>query len=89
MANRRNGSPENGPFLDGVKARLMEAAEEGRSLDVILAVRGHVTPLGGTRRGRWRLRTSQGHVLSFRPEFVIAFEGAAQKDGRPDGSAAR
>ncbi len=79
MADKRNGFlEESAPSLDGVNARLSEAAQSGQPLDVILAVRGRISPVPGKHRGKWRMRTSQGHVLTFRPEFVVAFNGAAQ-----------
>jgi hypothetical protein len=90
MADRRIASRENACIVDGINARLDEAARNGRPLDVIFAVRGRVFPVAGKHRGRWRMRTGDGHVLTFRPEFVVAFKGAAEaSDGRSQSAASR
>jgi hypothetical protein len=75
MADRRNGSLESTRFLDGINARLSEAAQSGQPLDVIFAVRGRISPVPGKHLTKWRMRTSQGHVVTFRAEFVVAFNG--------------
>ena len=69
--NARQDSPD--PWLlDAVTARLAEAARTGEPLDLVLSVRGRVWPVPGKNRGRWRMRTPRGWVVTFRPEFVIA-----------------
>jgi hypothetical protein len=71
-----NGEPaRSASFLDEVTARLTEAAKNAAPLELIFAVRGRVEPVAGRRGARWRLRTPRGHVVTFRPEFVIAFNG--------------
>jgi hypothetical protein len=61
--------------FDEIRDRLAEAARTGRPLALILSVSGKVWPVAGKQGGRWRMRTGRGHVFTFRPEFVIAFEG--------------
>ena len=62
-------------LLDGINVRLNEAARTGAPVEVILSVRGRVEPVPGKHGERWRLRTGRGYVVSFRPEFVVAFNG--------------
>ncbi len=50
-------------------ARLLEAAEVGGRVEVILVLRGTVRPHGV---GRWRMRTDGGHVVTFPAEGVVA-----------------
>jgi hypothetical protein len=52
MADTRNGSLESTCLLDGINARLGEAARTGQPLDVIFSVRGRVSPVPGKHRGR-------------------------------------
>jgi hypothetical protein len=72
-----------------VNARLSEAAEAGAALELILVVKGRIRPVLGRHGGRWRVRTSRGHVVTFRPEFVVAFHATgrahetAQRSRRP------
>lgn len=76
-----DGEPaRSASFLDEVTARLTEAAKNATPLELIFAVRGRVEPVAGRRGARWRLRTGRGHVVTFRPEFVIAFNGASHVD---------
>lgn len=55
-----------------VNARLLEAAEAGQTIEVILVVRGKVRPVRGPDRRRWRMRVDSDHVLTFRAESVVA-----------------
>jgi hypothetical protein len=61
--------------LREIRDRLAEAERTGRPLTLILSVSGKVWPVAGKRGERWRMRTGRGHIFTFRPEFVIAFEG--------------
>ena len=54
-----------------VDTRLGEAAQAGEWVELVFAVRGRVDRVAGRHRHRWRIRTRRGHVVSFRPEFVI------------------
>lgn len=76
-ASRRSAS-----YRDEVTARLSEAARSGVPLELVFAVRGRVQPVAGKRGQRWRLRTGRGHVVTFRTEFVLAFNGLGQPLGR-------
>jgi hypothetical protein len=58
--------------ISGVNARLVEAAEAGETIEVILVVRGKVRPVRGADRRRWRMRVDSDHVLTFRAEAVVA-----------------
>ena len=58
--------------VSGVNARLVEAAEHGQTIEVILVVRGKVRPVSGSDGRRWRMRIDREHVLTFRPETVVA-----------------
>jgi hypothetical protein len=69
--NRARGSDSS---IAEVNARLSEAAAAGAAVELILVVKGHVRSVPGRHRGRWRVRTGTGHVVSFRPEFVVAFK---------------
>lgn len=53
-----------------IKARLTEAAERGRTVELILVVQGKVRPVGGG--DRWRIRMGDRHVLTFRAGAVVA-----------------
>ena len=55
-----------------VNARLVEAAEAGHTVEVILVVRGKVRPVRGPDRRRWRMRVDGDHVLTFRADAVVA-----------------
>ena len=77
MADGRNDRRTSLPILDGISARLGEAAKSGNPLNLILSVRGRVSPVPG-KPGRWRVRTSRGYVISFRCEFVVAFDGTGR-----------
>ena len=58
--------------VTGVNARLVEASEEGRSIELILVVRGKVRPVRGSDGRRWRMRIDREHVLTFRADTVVA-----------------
>ena len=75
MADARDEQRRSASFLDEVNARLSEAARTGAPLELIFAVRGRVEPVPGRHGQRWRLRTGRGHIVTFRPEFLIAFSG--------------
>jgi hypothetical protein len=67
----------------GINARLVQAAETGETLELILVLRGKVRPV---RSGdRWRVRTDRRHVLTFRADAVVA----ATPMPRPPRSSAR
>jgi hypothetical protein len=84
MADAQN----DGSRLDGINARLSEAAHTGEPLSLIITVRGRVSPVPGKHRGRWRVRTGRGYVLSFRSEFVVAFDGTGHAHEAPSMTAA-
>ncbi|HLK10985.1 MAG TPA: hypothetical protein VKW76_06360 [Candidatus Binatia bacterium] len=54
-----------------IHARLTDAAERGRAVELILVVRGKVRPVNGSG-DRWRIRTDGRHVLTFRAGAVVA-----------------
>jgi hypothetical protein len=58
--------------LSAVNARLVEAAESGQTVEVILVVRGRIRPVRGADRRRWRMRVDRDHVLTFHAESVVA-----------------
>ncbi|HLY38276.1 MAG TPA: hypothetical protein VKU61_09585 [Candidatus Binatia bacterium] len=66
-----------------VNARLSAASDVRETVDLILAVRGRVVTAPGARRQRWRIRTQRGHVLTFRPEFVVAVTPARRRPAGP------
>src|SRR5262245_39061126 len=68
---------ETASFVLDVSTRLSEAARTGAPLEVMLVVRGRVEPVPRRNGHRWRLRTTRGHVVTFRPEFVVAFNGVS------------
>ena len=78
MTNAQDEPRRDASLLNEINARLSEAAESGAPLELVFAVRGRVEPVSGKHRGRWRLRTGRGHVVTFRPEFVIAFNATGQ-----------
>ncbi len=80
---RRDTETPNDMFLDEVNMRLEEATRNGTPLRLILTVRGRVEPVGGRSGERWRIRTGQGYVITFRPEFVVAFDGAKDTSDAP------
>jgi hypothetical protein len=87
MADAQNDGCENGSLLDGINARLSDAAQTGEALNLIITVRGRVSPVPGKHRGRWRVRTGRGYVLSFRSEFVVAFNGTGHAHEAPRATA--
>ena len=72
-----DGSSGSVLLLDGIIGRLADAARAGAPVEVILSVRGRLQPVPGKHGERWRVRTSRGYVVSFRPDFVVAFKGAS------------
>ena len=75
--------PRHRAIVDIEGKRLLdEATKRSEPLELIISVRGTVGPAGGKHRGRWRVRTRQGHVFTFRPEFVVAITSA--ENGRRD-----
>lgn len=62
-----------------IEARLTEATARGEPLEVILSVRGRVRAAGP---GRWRIRTADDHILTFRAEAVVAVTPAPKS--RPE-----
>jgi len=73
-------------FLSEVTTRLTEAARSGAPLEVILVLRGRIEPVPRKNGHRWRLRTPRGHVVTFRPEFVVAFNGVGGNGSKPSGN---
>ncbi len=77
LAAARRGSGRNAVVSEAddrtleIKARLTEAAERGRTVELILVVQGKVRPVGGGG-DRWRIRTGSRHVLTFRAGAVVA-----------------
>jgi hypothetical protein len=70
--------------LGAAHARLVEAAQTGASVEVILVVRGRVRPVrapGGAVR--WRVRGEGDHVLTFRAESVVAATPLPSAGRRP------
>ena len=61
-----------------IEARLIEATARGEPLEVILSVRGRVRMVG---EGRWRIRTADDHILTFRAESVVAVTPAPKGRG--------
>jgi hypothetical protein len=71
--------------ISEVNARLVEAAEAGQTIEIILVVRGKVRPVRPDMR-RWRMRVDSDHVLTFRADSVVAAtpvpRGNGQRPGR-------
>ncbi len=63
--------------LLSVEGRLTEAALSGEMVEVILVLRGKVSPARAA--GRWRIRVPGQRVLSFSADAVVAATSA----GRP------
>ena len=53
-----------------IEARLADAAEAGRTLEVILVFRGRVRR--ASRPGRWRMRLTGGGVATFTADAAVA-----------------
>jgi hypothetical protein len=72
--------------ISEVNARLVEAAEAGQTIEIILVVRGKVRPVRGPDMRRWRMRVDSDHVLTFRADSVVAAtpvpRGNGQRPGR-------
>src|SRR5215470_11936486 len=84
MRGSKNRGRDSDAFITEVNARLSEAAAAGATVELILVVKGRVRPVHGRHRERWRVRTGLGHVVTFRPEFVVAFNGGSHLEpGRP------
>ena len=56
-----------------IEGRLAQAAESGETLEVILVLRGKVRRAAGAHR--WRVRLTEGGVLTFSAETVVAATG--------------
>ena len=67
--------------IRSIEARLAEATARGEPLEVILAVRGRVREVG---QGRWRIRTADDHILTFRAASVVAITPAVKVRPDPD-----
>jgi len=80
MRGSKNRGRDSDAFITEVNARLSEAAAAGATVELILVVKGRVRPVPGRHRERWRVRTGLGHVVTFRPEFVVAFNGTRNAD---------
>jgi len=78
MADGHDEARRDPSFIDEINARLVDAARRGAPLELVFAVRGRVEPVPGRHGERWRVRTTRGNVVTFRPEFVIAFAGASE-----------
>ena len=63
-----NGEREQDP-RGSQATRLTSDARE--TVAVFLAVRGRVVSVQRVQRQRWRIWTQEGHVTTFRPEFVV------------------
>ena len=74
---------EDVPCVAGVNGRLSEAETDREPLELIFSVRGTVCRVVGRHPGRWRVRTSEGHVVTFRPEFVVAVNRSKRRDAEP------
>jgi len=78
MRGPNNRARASDASIAEVNARLSEAAAAGAAVELILVVKGRIRPVRGRHRGRWRVRTGVGHVMTFRPEFVMAFKPMAR-----------
>jgi len=58
------------PSIHEIEARLAEAADSGRTLEVILVFRGRVRR--ASRSGRWRMRLTAGGVATFSADAAVA-----------------
>lgn len=63
-------------------ARLIEAAEIGEPLELILVLRGKVRPASGRDSRRWRLRVDGRRVVTFEADAVVAVTPMPQAAGR-------
>ena len=75
MRRPKSRGRDSDAFITEVNARLSEAAAADAIVELILVVKGRVRPVPERHRERWRVRTARGHVVTFRPEFVVAFTG--------------
>ena len=83
MRSPKNRALGSDASIAEVNARLSDAVAAGAAVELILVVKGRIRPVPGRHRGRWRVRTGAGHVVTFRPEFVVAFkaiDGAQHSD---------
>jgi len=74
---------EQGRDVATVNTRLIEAAERGETVELILVVRGKVRPTRGA--DRWRVQVEGRHVISFRADSVIAATPIVRAKRRPCG----
>ena len=65
------------PSVQEIESRLADAAETGRTLEVILVFRGRVRR--ATRPGRWRMRLVGGGVASFTADAAVAVTPVARR----------
>jgi hypothetical protein len=72
--------------VSAVNARLVDAAEHGQTIELILVVRGRVRPVRGTEGRRWRMRIDRDHVLTFRADTVVAATPLPAPSNEPSGS---
>lgn len=71
VTNATDDTPEAHASVSVVNSRLTDALDAGEPVEVVFAVRGKLDRVPGKHPARWRIRTRRGHVVSFRPEFVI------------------
>jgi hypothetical protein len=62
--------------LHEIESRLVDAAETGSTLEVIVVFRGRVRR--GSRPGRWRMRLSGGGVATFTADAAVAVTPVAR-----------
>ena len=62
---RARPGPPSAPDL-----RLVEMAERGQAVEVILVLRGRIRRASDGRR--WRMRAQEGHVVTFAADWVVA-----------------
>ena len=75
MVDTRGEQRRSASYRNEVKARLGEAARNRAPLELIFTVRGRVDPMPGKEGEWWQLQSRGGDVVTFRPEFVLAFNG--------------
>jgi hypothetical protein len=80
MRRPKSRGRDSDAFITEVNARLSGVAAAGATVELILVVKGRVWPVPGRHGERWRVRTGRGHVMTFRPEFVMAFNGTHHAD---------
>ena len=63
--------PRDVPFA---RERLTAAAKNGTTYEVVLVLRGQVIAPSEDGRGRWRLRTADGHTAFATPDVMTVTE---------------